>query len=145
MKLQHASVVLVAFWAACNSVKKDASVSRDAGASAVVAAAPAPLDAHELPTTSGALELDNLTAEINGYRSANAKAPSLDRLVSLQADLLLRGQYLGRLADYEEAEHVADAAVAQYGKDGPAYAARGRARAVYHRFAEALSDFDHAQ
>jgi tetratricopeptide (TPR) repeat protein len=129
---------------ACSRVRQDVPASPSAGTSlAPVAAAPRSL--RELPTTSGPVALDNLDAEINGYRKAVAKAPSLDRMVTLAADLDARGQYLGKIADYEEAARVADAAVQNFGQAGHAYAARAKARAVYHRFAEALSDLDRAQ
>jgi tetratricopeptide (TPR) repeat protein len=129
---------------ACNSLKHDVSASQGAGAS-VASAGPLPLSSAELPTTDGAMALSNLDAEIAGYQHSVAKAPSLDRIASLVEDLEARGQYLGRLQDYEQAAALGDQAVAGYPDSGQAYLARAKARAVYHLFTDALSDLDHAQ
>lgn len=59
--------------------------------------------------------------------------------------LLLRGQLLGRIADYERATGLADVLVRDAPNDGAAWLARARARATFHRFAEALSDLDAAR
>ena len=58
--------------------------------------------------------------------------------------LTLRGHILGRIADYERADALAERLVC----DAPAMAgvlARARARATLHRFAEALADLDSAE
>ena len=58
--------------------------------------------------------------------------------------LLLRGQVLGRIADYERAAELAEALVRDAPDDGTARLARARTRATFHRFAEALADLDAA-
>jgi tetratricopeptide (TPR) repeat protein len=147
-EIRYSAVLLAALSASCNSPKHDVSASQGAGASvpsAAASAGPLPLGSSELPTTAGALALANLDAEIAGYTSAVAKKPSLDRIASLADDLEGRGQYLGRLKDYEQAATLGDQAVASYPEEGQAYAARGKARAVYHLFSDALGDLDRAQ
>ena len=58
--------------------------------------------------------------------------------------LLLRGQVLGRIADYERAAELAEALVRDAPDDGAAWLARARTRATFHRFPEALADLDAA-
>lgn len=136
---------------ACSQLGHDFPVSKGAGASLARAPVPAaavsepPLGPGELKTTDGELALANLDAEISGLTRAIAKNASIERTASLAEDLETRGQYQGRPSDYEEAARLADAAVLRFGNDGRAYALRGKARAVHHRFAEALADLDRAQ
>jgi tetratricopeptide (TPR) repeat protein len=59
--------------------------------------------------------------------------------------LLLRGQVLGRIADYEQATGLAEVLVRNAPNDGAAWLARARARATFHRFADALNDLDAAR
>ena len=63
------------------------------------------------------------------------------RLVDL---LILRGEVLGRIADYERAAELALVLVRDAPDDGAAWLARARTRATFHRFAEALADLDAA-
>ena len=63
------------------------------------------------------------------------------RLVDL---LILRGEVLGRIADYERAAELALVLVRDAPDDGAAWLARARTRATFHRFAEALADLDGA-
>ena len=63
------------------------------------------------------------------------------RLVDL---LILRGEVLGRIADYERAVELALVLVRDAPDDGAAWLARARTRATFHRFAEALADLDAA-
>ena len=58
--------------------------------------------------------------------------------------LLLRGEVLGRIADYERAAELAEVLVRDAPDDGAAWLARARTRATFHRFAEALADLDAA-
>jgi tetratricopeptide (TPR) repeat protein len=58
--------------------------------------------------------------------------------------LLLRGQVLGRIADYERADELAEVLVRDAPDDGTAWLARARTRATFHRFPEALADLDAA-
>jgi tetratricopeptide (TPR) repeat protein len=64
---------------------------------------------------------------------------------ALLADLLmLRGQVLGRVEDYERAAGLAEALVCDARDHGTAWLVRARTRATFHRFAEALVDLDAA-
>jgi hypothetical protein len=58
--------------------------------------------------------------------------------------LILRGDVLGRIADYEEAAGLAELLVCAAPDDGAAWLARARTRATFHRFADALADLDAA-
>ncbi len=58
--------------------------------------------------------------------------------------LILRGDVLGRIADYEQAMGLAELLVCAAPDDGAAWLARARTRATFHRFAEALADLDAA-
>ncbi len=56
--------------------------------------------------------------------------------------LLLRGQLLGRIKDYEFAAELAETMVRHAPGDGTARLARARTRATFHRFTEAAADLD---
>ena len=100
----------------------------------------------ELPTTSGAIAVGNLEAQIAGLeRLLGAGANPKPTRVALVSALLLRGQTLGRIADYERAETLADEIVRQAPADGEARLARASVRATFHRFAEALADLGEAE
>jgi tetratricopeptide (TPR) repeat protein len=92
----------------------------------------------ELPTTSGDLALSNLSSQIDGLERIAALPPHDSsvqaRLVPL---LLLRGQLLGRIADYQRADELSRA-VAE-GNPGSVEARQLRASvdATLHRFADA--------
>ena len=58
--------------------------------------------------------------------------------------LLLRGQVLGRIIDYERAAGLAEVLVRDTPDDRAAWLARARTRAIFHRFTEALGDLDAA-
>ena len=65
---------------------------------------------------------------------------------ALLADLLiLRGEVLGRIADYERAAELARVLVRDAPDDGAAWLARARTLATFHRFPEALADLDAAR
>ena len=103
--------------------------------------APAIWPAASPPTlTDGAIALLNLQAQIEGLErhSTSGEAASLIDL------LILRGQILGRISDYERAVQLADRLVHHADSDAAAYVARARTRAVFHRFEEAVDDLDHA-
>lgn len=102
--------------------------------------------AGEFITTSGVLALINLQAQIDSGKRQPRDA-QLD--VSSQAEFVdlvgLRGQILGRIADYEWAEELAEELTNDAPGSGLAFLARARTRARFHRFAEALNDLDEAQ
>jgi tetratricopeptide (TPR) repeat protein len=58
--------------------------------------------------------------------------------------LILRGEVLGRIGDYERAAELAEVLVRDAPDDGAARLARARTLATFHRFAEGLADLDAA-
>lgn len=101
----------------------------------------------ELSTTSGVIALLNLQAQIAGLE---AQAGVVGKLtVAQQADLvdllLLHGQVLGRIADYERAAALAEKLVQHTPTDRIAFLARARTHATFHRFTEALVDLATAE
>jgi tetratricopeptide (TPR) repeat protein len=56
--------------------------------------------------------------------------------------LTLRGQFLGRIVDYERAAELAEQLTRAFAADGLAFLTRARTRACLHRFDEALDDLD---
>jgi tetratricopeptide (TPR) repeat protein len=116
--------------------------SAPAGAGGVAASSPAAAAAAgERKTTDGAIAVGNLDAQITGTeRLAKSRALSVKERAS-QVDLLMqRGQVLGHVHDYEAAEAMADALVAEAPNDPIARLARARSRATWHRFTDALAD-----
>jgi tetratricopeptide (TPR) repeat protein len=93
-----------------------------------------------LTLTDGAIAVLNLQAQIDGLEGPGTFA-EVATLIDL---LILRGLILGRISDYERAAKLADCQVAAAITDATAYVVRARTRAVFHRFAEALDDLDHA-
>jgi tetratricopeptide (TPR) repeat protein len=57
----------------------------------------------------------------------------------------MRGQFLGRIVDYEHAEALAEQLVEDAPSDGRAFLARAQVRATLHRFAAALADLAEAE
>lgn len=100
----------------------------------------------EILTTAGVLALGNLHAQIDGLEQ---KAAADQLTVQAQAGLIelvtLRGHVRGCIADYEQAAALAEQLLEDAPSDGDAVLARARARATFHRFAEALTDLDEAQ
>jgi len=87
-------------------------------------------------------QIDGLAAQLAGARSWRASAVAeRARLVDL---LILRGEVLGRIADYERAAELAMVLVRDAPDDGAAWLARAGTRATFHRFSEALADLDAA-
>jgi tetratricopeptide (TPR) repeat protein len=100
----------------------------------------------DLKTTSGALAISNLEAQIAGWEArlslGGCSAAEHAELIELVA---LRGQLLGHIADYESAEERALELYRTRSDDGYAHLARARARARFHRFKEALTNLDAAE
>ena len=102
-------------------------------------------DEVELITTSGVIALMNLNVQIDNLeRGAPGRlaAAQVSDLIDL---LLLRGQILGRIADYERATTLAEQLMDHASTDASAFLARARTRATLHRFEEALADLDEAR
>jgi tetratricopeptide (TPR) repeat protein len=100
----------------------------------------------ELPTTDGTIALMNLTAQIDGLESDPIHGRStVEGRVELVDLLILRGLIVGRIADYERAEEIAEQLVCDAPAEPAVFAARARTWAVFHRFADALDDLAVAQ
>jgi len=106
------------------------------------------------PTTAGGIAVANLDAQIDGLtallRSTGSLREAVERLTTAAVSplvdlLLLRGQVLGRIADYERATKLAEALAREAPEDGAARLARARTRATWHQFPQALGDLDAAE
>ncbi len=97
-------------------------------------------------TTDGAIAIGNLEAQIEGEEHLASYGPLTVAQRAGIADLIaMRGQFLGRIRDYERAEEIAESLVRDAPDDGRAYLARAGARATFHRFPEALADLLNAE
>lgn len=98
-----------------------------------------------LRTTNGVIAVQNLHARVAGLdcdiTQNGAMSPRAIELIDL---LLLRGEFLGRIADYERASSLAEQRVASDQSAGAAFLARARTRATHHRFEDALKDIAQA-
>jgi tetratricopeptide (TPR) repeat protein len=103
-------------------------------------------------TTNGTIAVANLHAQIAGLaalgRQAGAGLGPAPLAVATRAHLidllLLRGEVLGRIADYERAAELAEDLVRGAPDDGRAWLARARTRATFHRFIGATADLETA-
>jgi tetratricopeptide (TPR) repeat protein len=103
-------------------------------------------DVTELPVTDGTIALLNLRAQIDGLeRDVRIGHSTVESRVGLIELITLRGLILGRIADYQRADRVAEQLVRDAATDGTAFVARARTRAVFHRFIDALDDIDRAE
>src|SRR5688572_10892633 len=97
-------------------------------------------------TTNGAIALHNVHTQIEGLKRQSAHACLTVRCGADLVDLLLlRGQIVGRIADYERAADLAELLAHTFPFDAQAFLARARTRACLHCFAEALTDLDIAE
>jgi len=100
----------------------------------------------ELPTTDGAIALSNLQAQIAAEERLASYGPlTVSQRAAIAELLIMHGQFLGRIVDYEHAEALAEQLVGDAPGDGRAFLARAQARATLHRFAEALADLAEAE
>ncbi len=103
-------------------------------------------------TTDGTIAVANLHAQISGLAAwdrrtgtGQAAAPLAVATRALLIDLLLlRGEVLGRIADYEQAAELAEQLVRDAPDNATAWLARARTHATFHRFTQALSDLETA-
>lgn len=95
----------------------------------------------ERPLTHGTIALRNLGAQINALEPC----ATVDVRVGLVELISLRGLMLGRIADYERAEEIADQLVRDAPSDARAWVARAQTRAAFHLFHDALNDLDRAE
>jgi tetratricopeptide (TPR) repeat protein len=100
----------------------------------------------EIRTTAGPVAIGNLQARITGQeREAAAGWLSVQAHAGLIELIALRGNLLGRIADHEWADTLAERLAEVAPPDGDALLARGRTRATGRRFAEAMTDLDDAE
>jgi tetratricopeptide (TPR) repeat protein len=100
----------------------------------------------DVVTTSGSIALANLEAQIESLEMQTATGQlTIAGRAGLVDLLLLRGHVLGRIADYERAAALAEQLVRDAPAESAAFLARARARATFHRFADALADLDIAE
>src|SRR5438270_548608 len=78
-----------------------------------------PLTLGEYPTTDGAIAVGNLEAQVSGLEKVVARNPKAgaEAAVTLVAAYLSRAQYLGKLADYDRAEEIANRLVKESPKN----------------------------
>src|SRR5258706_14308618 len=91
--------------------------------------------------TDGTIALLNLHAQIYGLESY----VTIESRACLIELVTLRGLLLGRIADYERADEMAEQLVGDAAGDGGSLLARARTRATFHRFVDALNDLDRAE
>jgi len=100
----------------------------------------------ERPLTDGTIALLNLSAQIDALEpQVRLGCAAVDMRVGLVELISLRGLMLGRIADYERAEEIADQVVRDLPNESRTLVARARTRAGFHRFNDALIDIDHAE
>ena len=88
----------------------------------------------------------NLNAQIDALEpQVRLGRATVEVRVGLVELISLRGLILGRIADYEKAEEIADQLVRDVPNESRALVARARTRASFHRFNEALNDLDRAE
>ncbi len=98
------------------------------------------------PSTSGAVAIRNLHAQIEGLElRALHGASTLAERAALTESLSLRAHVVSCIADAERVERLADELVRDAPEAAPAWLARARSRGLFHRFCEALGDLDAAQ
>jgi len=106
----------------------------------------APRSSTELRTTDGTIALDNLQAQIESEQRLATYGPlTVKQRAGIAALISMRGQFLGSITDYEQAEALANDLVRDAPNDGRAVLARAQARSTFHRFAAALADLDAAE
>lgn len=105
-----------------------------------------PMTQAELATTDGGIAVGNLSAAIAGAEGMVKANPTIagsyTRLTGL---LLLRGEFLGRIADYERAVAISAQQIKIAPKEPQAYQNRAAVRSVFHDFAGALADLDQSE
>ena len=101
----------------------------------------------ELPLTDGELAMNNLQAQIAGQElllkvSSRVAVAHQAELIEL---VILRGQILGRISDYEQAKERAEQLTHDAPTDASAFVIRARTRSLFHRFKDALADLERGQ
>lgn len=94
--------------------------------------------------TSGRIALANLSASIESLKLRCVERATFEDLAALSNLLFLHGDLLGRIADHDQAELVANEGVALSPKTSSALYTRARLAARFHRFEEAGRFLDQA-
>ena len=94
--------------------------------------------------TSGRIAVANLAASIDALELRRAKSATFDTLVALSKLLFVRGDVLGRIADYDRGERIANEAIASSPDAGNALYIGARLAGHFHRFQEASALLDQA-
>lgn len=105
-----------------------------------------PLSQAELPTTDGAIALINLQSQIECQQRPD-RWPLLmvEQRAGLVELIALRGQFLGCIADYEQAQVLAQQLVEDAPTEGICWFVQAKIGSIFHRFSEALVDLDRAE
>lgn len=100
----------------------------------------------ERPLTDGTIALLNLDAQIDALEpEVTGGRASVETRAGLIELISLRGLIVGRIADYDKAEEIAEQLVRDAPMDARALFARARTRAGFHRFNDAVADVDRAE
>src|ERR1700734_2004648 len=100
----------------------------------------------ERPLTDGTIALLNLDAQINALEpEVRLGPPSVETRAGLAELISLRGLIVGRIADYDRANEIAEQLVRDAPNDPKALLSRARTHAGFHRFNDALADVDCAE
>lgn len=98
------------------------------------------------PTTNADIALSNLDVQIRSREASVARDPDdVQTAVQLVAMLLARGQYTGRIVDYEHADALATRCVDRHPTSGEAHLARASTLETFHLFEKALGEVDAAE
>jgi tetratricopeptide (TPR) repeat protein len=101
--------------------------------------------AETMRTTNASIALGNLDAQIHGLQARAARTGlGAGQRAELAALLAGRAQYTGRIADRDEAVEIGESLGRDFPDDPNALLARAHARAMLHRFADALADLGRA-
>lgn len=94
--------------------------------------------------TSGRIAVANLSASIDSLELRRAEGAKSDPLLALSKSLFLRGDVLGRIADHDRAEFIANEAIGMSPGTARALYVRAQLAGRFHRFEEAHALFDQA-
>jgi tetratricopeptide (TPR) repeat protein len=97
------------------------------------------------PTTSGALAISNLSAQIAGLEAAVKDTPTAgEQKADLVDSLLVRAEILGVIGDYERAQRLAEEMVKAAPDKAISYLTRAQVKTSLHLFEGATADLDEA-
>ena len=101
---------------------------------------------NERPLTDGTIALLNLEAQIDALEpEVRLGSANVETRAGLAELIALRGLIVGRIADYDRANEIAEQLVRDVPADPKAHLARARTHAGFHRFKEALVDIECAE